>query len=94
MLVKRNATILASTLPDGNTALLNVDTGRYLTFDASATAIWQRTENPITFDDLIASLMEEFDVDKAVLEADVRAALETLAEKQVIEITDHADSGA
>jgi hypothetical protein len=94
VLVTRNATILASTLPDGNTALLNTDTGRYLTFDASATAIWQRTENPITFDDLIASLMEEFEVERAVLEADVRAALETLAEKKVIQITDHANSDA
>ena len=88
MLVKRNSSILASALPDGNTALLNVDTGRYLTFDETATAIWNRTERPIQFDDLIASLLEEYEVEPAVLEKDVRAALDTLCDKQVIALAD------
>ncbi len=90
MLVKRNSSILASALPDGNTALLNVDTGRYLTFDATATAIWNRTQEPISFADLIASLLEEYEVDRTVLEKDVRTALETLAQKKVIALTEDA----
>lgn len=88
MLVKRNANVLASSLPDGNMALLNVDTGRYLTFDETTSAIWNRTEKPISLSDLISSLLEEYDADPAVLEKDVRSTLETLAEKQVMSLSD------
>lgn len=88
MLVKRNPRVLSSTLPDGNAALLVVETGRYVTFDATATAIWERTKQPITFADLIASLLEEYEVARDVLEDDVRAALDTLADKQVISLAD------
>ena len=88
MLVKRNANVLASSLPDGNMALLNVDTGRYLTFDETAAAIWNRTEEPIALSDLIASLLEEYDADPEVLASDVRSTLQTLADKQVVTLID------
>lgn len=88
MLVKRNPRVLASALPDGNTALLVVETGRYVTFDAAATAIWEKTETPIAFSDLIASLLEEYDVDQVTLERDVKEALSTLADKQVVTLDD------
>ena len=88
VLVKRNSSILASALPDGSTALLNPETGRYLTFDETATAIWSRTEEPITFSDLIASLLEEYDVDQAALEKDVKAALLNLADKKVLALAE------
>jgi len=84
VLVKRNPRVLASALPDGNTALLVVETGRYVTFDPTATAIWERTEEPITLRDLVASLLSEYEADEAVLERDVRNALETLADKKVV----------
>ena len=48
VLVKRNPRVLSSALPDGHTALLVIETGRYVTFDATATAIWNLTEQPIT----------------------------------------------
>ena len=84
MLVKRNPRVLSSTLPDGNAALLVVETGRYVTFDETATAIWERTKEPIAFGDLVASLLEEYEVARDVLELDVRTTLETLAEKRVL----------
>ena len=34
VLVKRNPRVLSSALPDGHTALLVIETGRYVTFDA------------------------------------------------------------
>lgn len=88
MLVKRNPRLLASALPDGNTALLVIETGRYVTFDQTATAIWERTENPIAFVDLIGSLLEQYDVDQDVLERDVTDALHSLAEMQVLTLAD------
>ncbi|MDJ0978926.1 MAG: PqqD family protein [Erythrobacter sp.] len=88
MLVKRNPRVLASALPDGNTALLVVETGRYVTFDETATAIWQRIEQPISFNDLIASLMAEYDVSNDVLQSDVRNALHALEDKQVLTLTE------
>ncbi len=88
MLVKRNPRLLASALPDGNTALLVVETGRYVTFDGTATAIWERIEDPIAFADLIDSLLAEYDVTQAVLEKDVTDALHKLAEMQVVTLAD------
>ncbi|MEM1194981.1 MAG: PqqD family peptide modification chaperone [Pseudomonadota bacterium] len=88
MLVKRNPRLLASALPDGNTALLVIETGRYVTFDKTATAIWDRTESPIDFADLIGSLLEDYDVARDVLERDVTDALHSLAEMQVLTLAD------
>lgn len=88
MLVKRNPRVLASALPDGNTALLVVETGRYLTFDATATAVWERTQSPIALADLVDSLLEEYDAERDVLERDVRAALATLADQQVLTLVE------
>jgi len=88
MLVTRNSEVLASPLPDGNTALLHIKTGKYLTFDETASAIWSRTEQPVSFTDLIASLLKEYDVEQSVLEEDVKATLQTLADKQVLSLTE------
>ena len=88
MLVTRNPRLLASALPDGNTALLVIETGRYVTFDETASAIWQRTQEPIAFADLIASLLSEYDVAQDVLERDVTKALHKLADMQVVTLAE------
>jgi len=88
VLVTRNPRLLASALPDGNTALLVIATGRYVTFDETASAIWQRTQEPIAFADLIASLLSEYDVAQDVLERDVTKALDKLADMQVVTLAE------
>ena len=88
MLVKRNPRILASPLPDGSTVLLNLETGRYLTFNETATAIWERAAQPISVAEIVSSLLEEYEADRVTLEIDVRDALKTLSERQVVTLED------
>lgn len=86
MLIKRFQEPLSTPLGAGKTALLNEATGEYLTFDETATAIWDKTEAPITFDNLVLQLLEEYEVDRNLLEGEVRQALETLSQKKLIEL--------
>lgn len=86
MLIKRFQEPLSTPLGGGKTALLNEATGEYLTFDETATAIWEKIEAPITFDDLVSQLLDEYEVDRKLLEDDVNQALETLSQKKLIEL--------
>ncbi|MEM6828722.1 MAG: PqqD family protein [Pseudomonadota bacterium] len=90
VLVKRNPRVLSSALPDGHTALLVIETGRYVTFDATATAIWNLTEQPITKDGIVSSLLAEFDVTPERLEEDVAHALAALEDKRIVTLTEEA----
>jgi len=64
------------------TAILFAD-GVMVTLNLLGSEIWKRCEG-LTKDELIATLIEEFDVDEAVLRADVASFLTELAEKRYI----------
>lgn len=87
MLIERISEPLSTPLGEGDTALLNERTGEYLTFNATASAVWEQTGSPIQFDVLVAALAKEYSVDQAVLESDVKRTLAMLEDKQLIKIT-------
>lgn len=86
MLIKRRQEPLSTPMGGGHTALLCEETGEYLTFDETATAIWEKTRNPIEFDALVTELAGEYGVDIVRLRKDVRGALDTLSDKKLIEM--------
>ena len=47
--------------------------------------IWEKLQNPISKEDLLQSVLDEFEVEKAVAMADLDALLATLKEYGVIE---------
>lgn len=86
MLIKRCHEPLSAPLGEGTIALLHEETGEYLTFDETATSIWEKIERPIAFDDLISQLLEEYQVDRNLLEIEVHDALRKLAQKKLVEL--------
>ena len=53
-------------------------------FDETATFLWTALAQERTVGNLVAALCDEFEVDQAVAEADVRAFLSSLEEKGLV----------
>jgi len=65
------------------TAILFSD-GTMVTLNLLGTEIWKRCEG-LTEDEIVAGLLEEFEVEESVLRCDVSAFLQDLADKRYIE---------
>ena len=47
--------------------------------------VWEKLQNPISKEELLKAILEEFEVEKAIASADLDALLETLKSYDVIE---------
>lgn len=70
----------------GEAAILNLSNGVYYTLDRIGTRIWNLIQEPRTFAELRDILLQEYHVDTAVLETDLRSLLDELAEQNLVEI--------
>jgi hypothetical protein len=70
---------LAATELDGETVLLDVDTGAYYGYDATGSWIWELIVEPRTVGDLCRALVQRYDVEPQRCECEVIAFLEELA---------------
>jgi hypothetical protein len=73
-----------STMVDGEAVLIGIETGHYYGLDAVGTAIWNRIEQPCSFDDLCAGLAEEFDGDPGMIADETRTFLTQLIERELV----------
>ena len=86
---KRTARVSPNTLyrdVQGEAVLLKLDTGEYFGLDEVGSRIWQLI---VEHGDLAAverAMVQEFDVDAAVLAADLRRIVDELAAKRLIDI--------
>jgi len=81
--IARSGKALSSEI-DGEAVLIGIETGRYYGLDAVGTAIWNRIEQPCSFDDLCAGLSEEFDGDPGVIADETRTFLTQLIERELV----------
>jgi hypothetical protein len=58
----------------------------YLKLNGSARVLWERLSEPCTEADLVAALMDEYDIDRGRAEADVADFLAELHRRQLLEI--------
>jgi len=72
----------------GEAAILNLKNGVYYGLDPVGARIWTLIQEQRTFAELRETLLAEYEVEAAQLEADLRALLAQLAEQQLIEITE------
>ena len=86
-IVVRSDEPLSSEL-DGETVLLNVDTGAYHGLDEIGTRIWTLIEQPTKVSALCVTLREEFDVEPEPCESQVLAFLEQLKEAELLLVTE------
>ena len=64
--------------------MMDIESGRYLGLDDIGSVIWQRLETPRTFGDLVDSLVEDYDAERAVIAQDVRELLKEMAAQSVV----------
>lgn len=64
----------------------NIDFSKLISLNESSLLLWKRMEQgEFTEDDLVAVLLEEYDVDEATARKDVKDVLEQFAKEGVIE---------
>jgi hypothetical protein len=72
----------------GETVLLDLDSEQYFGLDAVGTRIWQLLGEGAGAEAVVEALLEEFEVERATLAADVSTLLDQLAEAGLIRLTD------
>lgn len=69
---------------DGEAVLLNIETGVYFGLDPLGTQIWQSLAEGVDPDEIIERLLDEYEVERSRVQADVRAFLENLQRNGLI----------
>lgn len=75
--------ILAADM-DGETVMMDASTGKYYNLSEVGGRIWELTEKPITRDELIQALTDEYDVDRAQCENDIKPFMEQMIQSGLI----------
>ena len=73
-------------LSDGEVVILNMKDDVYYGLDQIGGSIWSLIQEPITFGEIIQTLLNEFDVEYQHCSKDVLALLEDMLSKGLIEV--------
>jgi hypothetical protein len=76
-LLIRSSTALAASV-DGETVMLDPTTSRYFGLEATGARIWELLETPKSQEQLVAALIEEYEVEPETCRAEVSQFLEVL----------------
>jgi hypothetical protein len=68
----------------GETVLLNLNDEKYFALDDVGSRFWQLVEAGTTLDAVLAALMEEYEVDRQVLEEDLRSLINELVAAELL----------
>ena len=69
---------------DGEVVMLSVKNSEYYGIDEVGSRIWELLESPLSVDELIGLLTEEYDVSQEQCRHDTLAFLEKLSEKDLL----------
>ena len=83
-IVRRRKEILAADL-DGETVMMSVEAGKYYNLGEIGGAIWRRITESVVVEDLVAQLLEEYNVAQGQCESDTLAFLEKLKQEGLLE---------
>lgn len=72
----------------GETVLLDLNAGEYYGLDEVATRLWQLIVEKGDLAAVEAAMLEEFEVDPAVLAADITRMIDDLLAKRLIEVVE------
>lgn len=69
---------------DGETVMMSIDNGKYYNLGAIGGRIWSLIEQPMSVQQLITQLLEEYDVDRPQCEIEVSKFLDHLAAEKLV----------
>ena len=65
--------------------MLDIDQGKYFSLNPVSTRIWDLLEEPKTLEDIVAILMEEFEVTESECHSDVEEFLKELVKLKLVD---------
>jgi hypothetical protein len=89
--LSRDATVVAatnqlSTFLDGEAIVLELESGAYFGLAQVGARIWELLQQPTTCAQIVATLIDEYDVTRAVLDADVAAFVGELSAQHLVDV--------
>jgi hypothetical protein len=81
----QNAEIIQSKIGE-EVVMLDMESGFYFGLNSVASIIWGMMKDGITFEVLCNQLMEQFDVERSLCEADTQELIDQLLEKKIIRV--------
>jgi hypothetical protein len=69
---------------EGEIVMMNIETGAYASLNETGKSIWELLETPKTFEELIESLMEEYDVTEEQCKISVSSFLDKMKHANAI----------
>lgn len=76
----------------GEVVILNLQSGVYYGLDAIGARIWNLIQEPLPLKDILAVLLDEYEVEPARCESDLLNMIEQLIAKGLIEIRNETNS--
>jgi len=86
MRVLRRPDVLVNVLGD-ESVILNLTSERYFGLDSVGTSMWSALTGLESIEEAYHSLLDEFDVDKNLLQKDLTALIEMLVENELVELS-------
>ena len=83
----QNAEIIQSKIGE-EVVMLDMESGFYFGLNSVASIIWGMMKDGITFEVLCNKLMEQFDVERSLCEADTQELIDQLLEKKIIRVVE------
>ncbi|MFJ5621671.1 lasso peptide biosynthesis PqqD family chaperone [Peribacillus loiseleuriae] len=71
---------------DGETVMLSIHNGKYYNLGELGGEIWSLIKNPISIEELVATLLSRYEVDQTECEEQVHAFLNQLLKESLIKI--------
>ena len=71
---------------DGETVMMNIETGKYYGLDGIGSCIWELIEEPHTVCEVVHALLADYDVDEKTCQNDVVAFLNKLCNQGLVDI--------
>ena len=73
---------------DGESVVLNLDSGVYFTLNMTGTAVWERIDGATSLEEIGGGLCEQFDVTLEQAKRDLIELTQTLLDEGLVRITD------
>jgi hypothetical protein len=70
---------------DGETLIINVETGYYFSLDGVGSLVWRMLTEGLDERDMVARIVSEYDVDEATARDDLQALIAALAGEELVD---------
>ena len=77
----------ASTVIDGETVILHVETGKYCGLNEVGSLIWETLETKSTFSNIVEKVTQHFNVTEEICTPDILVFLKKLQENNLVDVS-------